>query len=71
MTQQANKKTSERIFYMGEIVYIKLQPYRQQSIHKRVSHKLKAKYYGPYQLLRKLNTYLQPLQFTLSFACPS
>ncbi|KAJ6862569.1 hypothetical protein NC652_039425 [Populus alba x Populus x berolinensis] len=31
MTQQANKKRSERMFSEGDLVYLKLQPYRQQS----------------------------------------
>jgi hypothetical protein len=27
MAQQANRKRSERVFYMGDLVYVKLQPY--------------------------------------------
>ena len=34
MTQQTNKKRSERMFSEGDLVYLKLQPYRQQSVHK-------------------------------------
>jgi hypothetical protein len=47
MIQLANKKRSERIFTVGEWVYLKLQPYKQQTVSRRTSHKLAAKYYGP------------------------
>jgi len=43
MAQQANKKRSERMFSEGDLVYLKLQPYRQQSVHKQNSYKLSAK----------------------------
>ena len=32
------------------MVLVKLQPYRQHSIHGRKNHKLSAKYYGPYKV---------------------
>jgi hypothetical protein len=50
MVQLANKRRSERIFRVGDWVYLKLQPYRQQTVSRRTSHKLAAKYYGPYQI---------------------
>ena len=53
MAQQANRKRSERVFDMGDLVYVKLQPYRQKSIHNRTSHKLAPKYYGPYPVIKK------------------
>ena len=56
MVQQANKKRSERVFSVGDWVYLKLQPYRQQSVQRRTSHKLSAKYYGPYSIINKIGT---------------
>jgi hypothetical protein len=50
MVQLANKKRSERIFKIGDWAYLKLQPYRQNSIAQRKSQKLAAKYFGPYQI---------------------
>jgi len=51
MIQLANKKRNERIFMVGDWVYLKLQPYRQQTVSRRASYKLAAKYYGPYQII--------------------
>ena len=62
MTQQANKKRSERMFSEGDLVYLKLQPYRQQSVHKRSPYKLSAKYYSPYTIIKKIGTVANKLQ---------
>jgi hypothetical protein len=48
MTMVANRKRSDRIFEINDYVYLKLQPYRQQSVARRLSQKLAAKYYRPY-----------------------
>jgi len=50
MVQLANKKRSERIIKIGDWAYLKLQPYRQNSIVQRKSQKLAAKYFGPCQI---------------------
>ena len=68
MTQRANKKRSERSFSMGDSVYVKLQPYRQHSVHKRICHKLSAKYYGPYTIIQKIGTVAYKLQLPASAA---
>jgi translation initiation factor IF-1 len=62
MTQQANKKRSEMMFSEGDLVYLKLQPYRQKSVHRRPSYKLSAKYYGPYTIIKKIGTVAYKLQ---------
>lgn len=46
MIQLANKKRIENIFKVEDWVYLKLQPYKQQMVSRRGSHKLAAKYYG-------------------------
>ena len=51
MKQQADEHRSERSFEIGDFVYVKLQPYRQQSIAVRANQKISPKYYGPYKVL--------------------
>jgi hypothetical protein len=51
---QANKHRSERTFEVGDMVYLKLQPYVQSSIVKRANHKLTFKYFGPFPVVAKV-----------------
>ena len=54
MQQYENKKRREGSFQVGDMVYIKLQPYRQQSLVKRVNEKLSPRFYGPYPVLERI-----------------
>lgn len=54
MNTQADKRRSGRIFEVGDCVYVKLQPYRQNSLHAQFYHKLSPKYFGPFQVLQKV-----------------
>lgn len=56
MKAQTNKKRSHRSFEEGDMVYVKLQPYRQMSLKGHSYHKLNAKYFGPVKVLRKMGT---------------
>ncbi|OMO64097.1 reverse transcriptase [Corchorus capsularis] len=50
MKAQADKKRSDRAFEIADMVYLKLQPYRQSSVATRVNMKLCTRFYGPYKL---------------------
>jgi hypothetical protein len=50
MKRQADKNRSERLFAIGDWVYLKLQPYVQSSVLPRAHHKLSFKYFGPYRI---------------------
>ena len=54
MKQAADKKRREVNFEVGDWVYLRLQPYRQQSVFLRTSHKLSNRYYGPYQIEERI-----------------
>lgn len=51
---QADKHSSERTFSVGDMVYLKLQPYRHTSLSAHRSLKLHSKFYGPFRVLAKI-----------------
>ena len=44
----------ERSFEVGDLVYLRLQPYMQSSLKKKGAKKLKPRFYGPYKVIRKV-----------------
>ncbi|KAL0430619.1 UNVERIFIED_CONTAM: Transposon Ty3-I Gag-Pol polyprotein [Sesamum radiatum] len=54
MVQQANSKRRDRSFQVGDWVFMKLQPYRQNSVRRHVSSKLAKKFYGPFRVVRRV-----------------
>lgn len=56
MKNQADKNRSERTFEVGDMVYMKLQPYIQISVANRSCQKLSYKYFGPFKILQKVGT---------------
>ncbi|XP_026411128.1 uncharacterized protein LOC113306400 [Papaver somniferum] len=51
----ADQKRIEREFQVGDKVYLNIQPYRQASIALRRNLKLAAKFYGPLNILQKID----------------
>nr|KYP41804.1 Retrotransposable element Tf2 [Cajanus cajan] len=54
MKQLADKGRFERTFEVGDLVFVKLHPYRQVYVAFRGNAKLAPKYYGPYAALDKI-----------------
>ncbi|XP_019153545.1 PREDICTED: uncharacterized protein LOC109150023 [Ipomoea nil] len=54
MKHYAAKNRTERSFAVGDLVYLKLQPYRQVSMAVRRNVKLSSKFYGPYEVLERI-----------------
>ncbi|GJX42084.1 ty3-gypsy retrotransposon protein [Tanacetum coccineum] len=50
MEVKANRKRRDVEFNVGDLVLVKLQPYRQITLAKRFSNKLAKRYYGPYKV---------------------
>ena len=54
MQRQANMKRHDEEFQLGDQVYVKLCPYRKQSLAKRLNEKLSPRYYSPYTILQHI-----------------
>jgi hypothetical protein len=50
----ANRRRIEHSFEVGDLVLLRLQPYRQSSLKKSGSEKLKPIFYGPYRIMRQV-----------------
>ena len=44
----------ERQFEAEDLVYLRLQPYRQSSLKQKGAEKLKPRFYGPYKVIGKI-----------------
>ncbi|GKA55907.1 chromo/chromo shadow domain, MRG domain protein [Tanacetum coccineum] len=55
MKQQADKLRSEREFFVGDMVFLKLEPHRQVTIRMGKQNKFSQKFYGPFEVSAKDN----------------
>lgn len=58
----ADKNRTERNLEVGDMVYLKLKPYRQSAFGIRGSLKLRSKFYGPFKVLQKIGQLAYKLQ---------
>ncbi|KAH9753705.1 Integrase catalytic domain-containing protein [Citrus sinensis] len=54
MKQFADTKTRDVEFKEGDMVFLRLPPYRQTTVFRRAHQKLTSKYSGPYPILRRV-----------------
>lgn len=50
----ADQHRSEHVFAVGDLVYLKLQPYIQSSVAPRANAKLSFRFYGPFKVLERV-----------------
>jgi hypothetical protein len=62
MKKFADAKRTERIFQVGDMVYLKMQPYHETALGLRNSLKLTLKYYGPFRVLATVGRVAYKLQ---------
>jgi hypothetical protein len=54
MEAQANKHLLEQEFHVGDLVYLKVQPYVQMSLAPRRCQKLSFCFFGLYKILQRV-----------------
>ena len=54
MKKEADKRWSPKEFTVGDWVLLKLYPYKQQSLAKKVNFKLAKRYFRPYQIVQRV-----------------
>ena len=62
----ADAKRHHAEFQPGDMVYLKLRPYRQRSLARRKFEKLAARYYGPYKILQRIGSVAYRLELPSS-----
>ena len=50
----ADRHRIERNFEVGDLVFLRLQPYKQSSLKKSGAEKLKPRFYGPYRIMHRV-----------------
>lgn len=58
----ADKHHRELVFKIGDLVFLKLRPYTQQSVVKRLYQKLAAQYFGPFEVIGRVGAVVYRLK---------
>ncbi|XP_059068179.1 uncharacterized protein LOC131858749 [Cryptomeria japonica] len=61
-----DQRCVERSFEVGDMVYLRLQPYRQSTLKKSGAEKLKLRFYWPFQVIRKVGAVAYELELPSS-----
>nr|KYP41303.1 Transposon Ty3-G Gag-Pol polyprotein [Cajanus cajan] len=62
MKCQVDKRRRDLHFAMGDLVLVKLQPYRQHLVALRKNQKLNMRYFGPFEVVEKIGEVAYKLQ---------
>ncbi|GAU47333.1 hypothetical protein TSUD_101210 [Trifolium subterraneum] len=62
MKKQADKHRSDITLNVGDLVLVKLQPYRQHSVALRKNKKLGLRYFGPFEIIARVGDVAYKLQ---------
>ena len=62
MKQYEDKKRSEQVFLVGDMVYLKLRQLQLKTLAPKSVTKLSPKYYGPYEVIAKVGQVTYRLQ---------
>ena len=54
MKERADKSRREVEFQLGDWVYVKLRPYKQKTLARRLNEKLSARFYGPFEIVERI-----------------
>jgi len=56
MKHYVDTKRRDISYDVGDLVYVRLRPYRQRSLSSSTYHKLSKRFYGPYKILARIGT---------------
>jgi hypothetical protein len=63
---QVDRHKVERTFEVSDLVYLRLQPYRQASIKRSGAEKLQPRFFGPYRISRRVGVMAYELELPQS-----